>query len=102
MIQRSAVYVVLLDILTPETLNRSIQEGKKVAYSRFGQEPTEVSIPIMGLPSWRDVVEAHRAGPWHAVTKFLGMQVSYNTLTEGEGEDMKPLLIFRYTVEEIP
>lgn len=100
MIERSAVFKVVLDVLTPESLNQSILEGKKTAYSRFGQEPTEVSIPIIGLPSWRAVVEAHRVGPWHEVRKFAGMQVSYNTLTEGEGEDMKPLLIFRYTVRE--
>lgn len=97
MIERSALYKVVLDILTPETLNRSIIEGQKTAHSRFGQTPTEVSIPIIGLPSWRAVVEAHRVGPWHEVRQFLGMQVSYNTLHEGEEEN--PVLIFRYTVE---
>lgn len=99
MIERSAVYTVVLDELTPESLNRSILEGEKTAHARFGFKPTEVSIPIVGLPEWREVVEAHRAGPWHQVRQFRGMQVSYNTLHEGEEEN--PVLIFRYTKAEI-
>lgn len=98
MMERSAIYRVALDILTPESLNRSILEGQKVAYSRFGKPPTEVSIPIMGLPSWRGVVKAHRIGPWHGVTHIAGMRVSYNTELEGDGEEAMPILIFRYTV----
>ena len=97
--ERSAVYLVILDAITPESLNRSILEGEAVAHSRFGMKPTEVSIPVIAIPAWRDVIEAHRVGPWNNVRQFRGMQVSYNTLAEGEEEF--PVILFKYTKVEI-
>lgn len=77
-------------------LSSKVFEAKDRFMIENGKYPTEVSIPIIAIPSWRDLVEQQRIGPWQGVREFLGMKVAYNTEYDGH----RPLLIVRAILRE--
>ena len=74
-------------------LSSKMFQGRDEFIRDFGKNPSEISIPIIGIPAWRDLVEQHRVGPWQGVREFLGMKVAYNT----EYDEHRPVLIVRAT-----